>query len=324
MAKLSEIQAPIRAELRAFNAYFESVLHAPSRTMQYVLRYVLRARGKQLRPMLVFLSAGACGGIAQDTSVAAAMVEMVHSASLIHDDVVDQAELRRGLPSVYRIWKAKGAVLTGDYMLAQGLRLAVESGQYELLGFINAAVQQMSIGELEQLRRARRQRVDQEGYYDIIRGKTAALLAVCTQAGAHSAGAGPELVEHMRRVGEYIGMAFQIRDDILDFAQHPGIGKSSGNDLKEGKMTLPIIYALEGLEGRERRRAEQLLRRAKKDAKARAQALELVRQSEGIARAEGKVVEFTQKAQALLGELPPSAYVESLRALAEYLIQRKK
>ncbi|PID90386.1 MAG: polyprenyl synthetase [Bacteroidetes bacterium] len=324
MAKLSDIQAPIRGDLQAFNAYFESVLHAPSRTMQYALRYVLRRRGKQLRPMLVYLSAGICGGIREETSVAAAMVEMVHSASLIHDDVVDQADMRRGLPSLYRIWKAKGAVLTGDYMLAQGLRLAVESGQYELLGFINAAVQQMSIGELEQLRRARKLRVDEVGYYDVIRGKTAALLAVCTQSGAHSAGASPEQVERMRQLGEYIGMAFQIRDDILDFAEHPGIGKSSGNDLKEGKMTLPIIYALEGVDPKERRGYERLLLRARKDAKARSEALTFVRQSEGIARSEEKVREFTQMAVALLDDFPPSAYADSLRALAEYLVQRKK
>lgn len=324
MGTLAQIQAPIAKELEAFNRYYEEVMEVPSFALRVILRYVLRGRGKQLRPTLVYLASGACGGITDTTPVAAAMVELVHNASLLHDDVVDQADLRRGLPSVYRLWKSQGAVLTGDYMLALGLRLAVQTGQYRLLDFMNAAVQEMSRSELEQLQRARRQMLDEEGYYKVIRGKTAALLAVCMQSGAYVAGATEEVVETMRLVGENIGMAFQIRDDILDFSSSPGIGKKSGNDLKEGKITLPMILALEGLDRREQKRCTSLLLRARRDETARKEALRFVRNSRGIPLAEEKVAEFTQKAKGLLDELPASEFVTSLKLLAEYLVTREK
>ncbi len=324
MGKLAQIQAPIAQDLEAFNRYYEEVMTVPSRALGLILRYVLKGRGKQLRPMLVYLAAGACGGITETTPVAAAMVELVHNASLLHDDVVDQADLRRGLPSVYKLWKAQGAVLTGDYMLGLGLRLAVETGQYRLLDFMNSAVQAMSTSELEQLQRARRQVLDEEGYYEVIQGKTAALLAVCTQSGAYSAGASEEVVETLRAIGENIGMAFQIRDDILDFSPNPGIGKKSGNDLKEGKITLPVIYALDALEGRERSKFSKLILKAKRDDASRRAALRFVQESEGITRAEANVREFTESAVRLIESLPETHYSASLRLLAEYLVTRKK
>ncbi len=324
MRSVKEILAPVESDLRDFKRYYERLQEAPSRSVNYVLRYLLRQSGKQLRPALVYLAARTVGQVTEMTRVAAAMVELVHNASLIHDDVVDQADLRRGLPAVYKIWKTKAAVLAGDYMLAQGLKLAVETGHYVLLEHLNHAVQEMSMGELEQLRRARKSRLDIEGYFHIIRGKTAELLAVCTATGALSAGADKDTVELFRQFGIQLGMAFQIRDDILDYTPSSLFGKRSGNDLKEGKLTLPFLYALDSVGASEREERLFSVRWAKKKAFMREELIRWVRETGALEKAEQKVVEITEQAKSILEPIPDSEAKQALFELADYLVARKK
>ncbi len=324
MPTLNDILAPIASQLKEFQSYYAHVQEVPSRSLHYVLRYLLRKSGKQLRPALVYLSAAAAGGISETTRVAAAMVELVHNASLIHDDVVDQAELRRGLPAVYKIWKTRAAVLAGDYMLALGLKLAVNSGQYRFLEYMNHAVQQMSTGELEQLRRARRFEIDEESYFRIIQAKTAELLAVCTATGALSAGAPSEVIDAFQQFGILLGMAFQIRDDILDFNLTPSIGKMPGNDLKEGKVTLPLLYALQDLESAEQKKRLSQVRRARKSFVVRQKLILWLHDTEGLLRAEEKVLALTEQAKQALEPVPDSEAKRALCQLADYLVARKK
>lgn len=324
MPSLADIEAPIHGELKAFNAYLDRLIALPFWPLSTILKYTLLQRGKQLRPVLVYLTAGACGGVTPATTTAAAMVELVHNASLLHDDVVDQAELRRGMPAVYRLWKSRGAVLTGDYMLALGLQLAVDSGQYELLGFMNSAVQQMSQSELDQIQRAKRGDTDEGGYYRVIRGKTAALLRTCAAAGAKTGGADAAIVQKLADFGENLGMAFQIRDDILDFSSHTVTGKTGGNDLREGKMTLPVIYALEGVPSGQRRFYLRLLARARVDERARQEAFGWIVEGDALEKASQRIAFYTQRAEENLEVLADTVYKQSLLGLAEYLKERKK
>lgn len=324
MRSVKEILAPVESDLRDFKLYYEQLQDAPSCSINYVLRYLLRQGGKQLRPALVYLSARTAGQVSEMTRVAAAMVELVHNASLIHDDVVDQADLRRGLPAVYKIWKTKAAVLAGDYILAQGLKLAVETGHYVLLEYLNHAVQEMSMGELEQLRRARKSQLDVEGYFHVIRGKTAELLSVCTATGALSAGADSSTIDLFKQFGIQIGIAFQIRDDILDFTPSSLFGKLPGNDIKEGKITLPLLYALELLETAERKEKLRVIRRAKKNVLVREKLIRWVRSTDALERAEQKVAEITEQAKHLLAPVPDSEAKQALFELADYLVARKK
>lgn len=324
MGKLSEIARPVAEELAEFRRYYRSVLEVPSYALRVILWYVLRRPGKQIRPLLVYLSAAASGGVRESTKVAAAMVEMVHNASLLHDDVVDDSSLRRNAPSVYRLWKAKGAVLAGDYMLAEGLRLAVGTGEFRLLDLMNGAVQKMSRGELSQLRRARRSEFSIEGYYEVISGKTAALLSASAAAGAFSAGASDEEVKRFSLFGERLGMAFQVRDDMLDFSTSKAIGKSVGNDLQEGKFTLPVLYALETLEGLERTSMVRQLRRARADAAIRCQVAHFVASSGALERSADTVRRFVEEGKSAIQNVPESQAKSSLMALADYLVERTK
>lgn len=324
MRSVNEILEPIEDDLRDFKQYYMQLLNAPSRSISYVLRYIMRQGGKQLRPALVYLSARTAGQVASMTRVAAAMVELVHNASLIHDDVVDQADFRRGLPAVYKIWKTKAAVLAGDYILALGLKLAVETGHYALLEYLNHAVQEMSMGEIEQLRRSRKLQLDEEGYFRVIRGKTAELLSVCTATGALSAGVDNYTVELFKQFGIQLGIAFQIRDDILDYTPSIILGKLAGNDIKEGKITLPLLYALESLDGTERKKTLCEIRRAKKNVLVREKLIRWVRSTNALERAEQKVAEITEQAKQLLAPIADSEAKHALFELADYLVARKK
>ena len=314
MSKLSEIARPVSKELEEFKRYYRGVQEETSYALRVILWYVLRRSGKQVRPLLTYLSASTCGGVTESTKVAAAMVELVHTASLLHDDVVDDSALRRGAPSVYRLWKAKGAVLAGDYMLAEGLRLAVATEEYRMLELMNEAVQKMSRGELSQLRRSRKREFSIEGYYSVIEGKTAALLSASTAAGALSAGA----------AGERLGMAFQGRDDMLDYSTSEAIGKSTGNDLQEGKYTLPVLHALGTLSQRERRAMIAQLNRARVDAAARREVSRFVVESGGLEACALTVRRFVDEGKESLRSVPDSEAKRSLFALADYMVERKK
>ena len=324
MSKLSEIARPVSKELEEFKRYYRGVQEETSYALRVILWYVLRRSGKQVRPLLTYLSASACGGVRESTKVAAAMVELVHNASLLHDDVVDDSALRRGAPSVYRLWKAKGAVLAGDYMLAEGLRLAVATEEYRLLELMNEAVQKMSRGELSQLRRSRKREFSIEGYYTVIEGKTAALLSASTAAGALSAGAAESEVQQFKRFGERLGMAFQVRDDMLDYSTSEEIGKSTGNDLQEGKYTLPVLHALGTLPQRERRAMIAKLNRARVDAVTRREVSRFVVESGGLEACALTVRRFVDEGKEALRSVPDSEAKRSLFALADYMVERKK
>jgi octaprenyl-diphosphate synthase len=243
MVSLDQIKIPIAREISDFEKRFNSSMHSPVPLLDKVTHYILKRKGKQVRPLFVFFSANICGGIQEATYRGAALVELLHTATLVHDDVVDDAWQRRGFLSINALWRNKVAVLVGDFLMARGLLLSLEHDDFNLLKIVSEAVREMSEGELLQIEKARRLDIDEKIYFDIIRKKTASLIAACCACGASSAGADAETVEKMRLMGEYIGIAFQIKDDLLDFG-YDDIGKPKGIDIKEKKITLPLIFAL--------------------------------------------------------------------------------
>lgn len=321
---LKQIQQPIAQHLREFEPYFRRQMSTQIGVLNAINNHVVRRRGKLLRPMLVFLSAGINGRIDEASYVAAGMIEMLHTATLIHDDVVDEAYQRRGFLSINALWRSKAAVLVGDFMLAQGLNVAVEHGRMDMLRVINDAVQAMSQGELLQLERARHLDLDEPTYYDIIGKKTAALFVACCRNGALAAGASPERVALMGQLGHSMGIAFQMRDDLFDYQPHGLLGKPTGNDIRERKLTLPLIYALRQAPAAERKQAMSLLRRADRP---RADVEALVRfaqQHGGLAYAEQQMLGFAQQAQELLAQMPESDFRRSMEQLCQFVVERKK
>ncbi|MEM6335725.1 MAG: polyprenyl synthetase family protein, partial [Bacteroidota bacterium] len=242
--RLSGIRQPVSGELAQFQDHFREQMATDVWLLDRVVQYVLKRKGKQVRPMLVLLTAKASGGVTQTAYEAASLVELLHTATLVHDDVVDEADRRRGQFSINAVWKNKVAVLLGDYLLSRGLLMALDANAYGLLHTVSDAVRRMSEGELLQLEKSRRLDIDEPTYYKIISGKTASLLSACTACGALSAGATDEQIQRMRQAGEELGLAFQIKDDLFDYGTDD-IGKPVGNDLVEKKMTLPLIHALE-------------------------------------------------------------------------------
>jgi octaprenyl-diphosphate synthase len=244
MIKLDALQKPIATELQTFEKKFKEAMKTTTPLLDRITRYILKRKGKQIRPMFVLSAANFCGGISEASYRGAALVELLHTATLVHDDVVDDAYQRRGFFSINALWKNKIAVLVGDYLLEKGLLLSVNNEDHRLLKIVSEAVQQMSEGELLQLEKARKLDIDEAVYFEVIRKKTASLIASCCACGAASAGATEEEIERMRLFGEKIGIAFQIKDDLFDFG-FDQIGKPLGIDIKEKKMTLPLIYALQ-------------------------------------------------------------------------------
>ena len=241
---VEKIKAPVAAEMKLFEEKFKASMKSDVALLDKITNYIVKRKGKQMRPLFVFLSAKACGEINEATFTAASLIELLHTATLVHDDVVDDANERRGFFSINALWKNKIAVLVGDFLLSKGLLLTTENGQFELLKIVSKAVQQMSEGELLQMEKARRLDIDEEIYYQVIKQKTASLVASCCASGAQSVNAAPAIVESMYQFGINVGMAFQIKDDIFDFGSSSAIGKPTGIDIKERKMTLPLIYTL--------------------------------------------------------------------------------
>ena len=244
MSKIDNIKAVIADEMQSFAPFFKQIMHSDNRLLNFVINYTLKTKGKQMRPMLVFLCAKTAGEVHQSTYVAASLIELLHTATLIHDDVVDESFYRRDMFSVFALWKAKIAVLTGDFFLSKGLLVSIEKNEIEILKIVSKAVGEMAEGELLQLEKSRRLNITEQDYYQIIRQKTATLIAACTASGAYSSGANQEKVELMSEFGFKIGMAFQIKDDLFDYQKTGSIGKPKYNDIQERKMTLPVIAAL--------------------------------------------------------------------------------
>lgn len=331
------IKAPIAEELQFFEEHFRAALTTQVGLLDRILHYILRRKGKQMRPMFVLLAAEVAGGITPATYRAAALIELLHTATLIHDDVVDDAEERRGFFSISALWKNKAAVLVGDYLLSRGLLMSLEAGDHDLLRIVSRAVKQMSEGELLQMQKSRSLNLDEPVYFEIIRQKTASLIAACCQAGAASAGADAEMQERMRRFGEDVGMAFQIKDDLIDYgvvneatalapshAALKGVGKPLGLDLREKKLTLPLIHTLNQSSWAERHRLKQVVRKGARNRKEVEWLLEFVRHSGGLSYSYTMMNRYTASALAMLEDMPPSAALSSLRGLVEYTILREK
>ncbi len=323
MLDLNSIRRPIENELISFEEKFKASMKSKVPLLDRITHYIYKSKGKQMRPMFVFFSAQLCGGISESTHRAAALVELLHTATLVHDDVVDDAYERRGFLSINAVWKNKIAVLVGDFLLAKGLLLSVENDEHSVLKIVSDAVQQMSEGELLQIEKVRRLDIVEDVYYEIIRQKTASLISSCCASGAASAKAPTEIIERMKLFGEYIGMAFQIKDDLLDFG-YDDIGKPKGIDIKEKKITLPLIYALNNADKSQRKYIINLVKNHSEESDRVQEVIDFVRKQNGLEYAEKKMLEFQQKAFDLLNLFPENNAKKSLEDLVKYTTERKK
>ena len=323
MQSLKEIQQPITSELAKFERTFKQSMQSSVPLLDIITQYLYKQKGKQMRPMFVFFSAGLCGEINESTYRGASLVELLHTASLVHDDVVDDANERRGFFSINALWKNKVAVLVGDFLLAKGLLLSVNNNESDLLKIVSEAVEQMSEGELLQIEKARKLDIKEEIYYEIIRKKTASLIASCCASGASSVGASPEIVEKMRLFGEKVGLAFQIKDDLFDFGLDD-VGKPVGNDIKEKKMTLPLIHALSQTTTSKKRYMINLVKNHNENPDKVKEVIEFVRNSGGLKYATERMIQFQQEAFDILNEFPDSPYREGLFQLVKFTTERNK
>lgn len=324
MIKLEDIREPVSREMKIFDSRFKAVASSNIPLLNMVTRYVLRKKGKQMRPLFVFLTSGLLGNITEASYTAASLIELMHTATLVHDDVVDESNERRGAFSVNAIWKSKVAVLFGDYLLARGLLLAVEKKNYELLEIVSNASREMSEGELLQIQKSRSLNIDMDTYYEVIRKKTASLIASCTACGAKSAGASEDLVDKAYQMGIQIGMAFQIKDDLFDYQPHGLIGKPTGNDIKDKKFTLPLIYALNNADSSRRKLMIRKIKNGKRSQRVVNEVVEFVKDMGGIDFAIDKMQEYKTAAMEILYSFPESPYRSSLHDLVEYTVSRKK
>lgn len=324
MSKIKTIRLPIEKELQDFEPYFKKSLKSDVPLLGTILNFLYRTKGKQLRPMFVFLSAKLHGETNEFSQLAACSVELLHSATLVHDDVVDESYERRGMFSINALWRNKLAVLVGDYILAKGLLLQLEHKKYNFLHLISRAVQDMSEGEILQVKKSRKLDIDEETYFEIIRKKTASLIATSMAIGAASVTDDPEIPEKMYRIGQDAGIAFQIKDDIFDYQAKGIIGKPTGNDIKEKKITLPLLYVLKNSHASERRRILSLIKRKNKNSAVVEELIQMVTEKGGIEYAAEKMNEFKDKAVNALMEFPESEARTSLIELMNYITTRKK
>jgi octaprenyl-diphosphate synthase len=319
--RLDDIKAPIAREMEEFEQKFRASVKTKVLLLDKIMGYIVKRKGKQMRPMFVFLSAGTCGKIHESTFRGASLIELLHTATLVHDDVVDEANYRRGFFSVNALWKNKVAVLVGDFLLSKGLILSVENRDFNLLSIVSEAVREMSEGELLQLEKSRRLDITEEIYFEIIRRKTASLIASCCGVGASSSGASEEIVKKMQKFGENIGIAFQIKDDLFDYGEEE-IGKPVGIDIKEKKMTLPLIYALNNAGWAEKRRIIGIVKNESNNPRKVKDVISFVKTSGGIEYAQKAMQRFHHDALGLLNEFPESSYKKSLIQLVQFTIDR--
>ena len=320
---LKQIQSPIQTDLKEFESHFRDSMKSNVALLDKIMYYIVQRKGKQMKPMLVFLAAQLHGEINKNTHLAASMIELLHTATLVHDDIVDDADKRRGFFSVSALWKNKIAVLVGDYLLSKGLLLALENNQFYQLKLLSRSVKMVIEGELLQQEKARRLDIKEEVYYDIINRKTASLLAASCAVGASTTTEDSKLIERMELFGEKIGMAFQIKDDLFDFGDKD-IGKPVGIDIKEKKMTLPLIYALQNANISDRKKYIRYVSKSEKNKKYVTEVVAFVKASGGLEYANQKMLEFQQEAFDILDEFPDSETKASLKMLIEYVTMRSK
>lgn len=325
MKVVEQIKEPIYAEMEMFEEKFTASMSSKVALLNRITHFIVNRKGKQMRPMFVFLTAKMLnkGSVNERTYRGASVIELIHTASLVHDDVVDDSNMRRGFFSVNALWKNKIAVLVGDFMLSKGMLLCIEHNDFDLLKIISVAVREISEGELLQIEKARKLDITEEVYYNIIRQKTATLLAACCAMGARTVQDDDAVVEKMRRFGELIGMAFQIKDDLFDYGE-AAIGKPTGIDIKEQKMTLPLIYTLNNVSSAEKSWLIQSVKRYNRDKKRVKEVIEKVKAAGGLAYAEKKMEEYHQKALEILLEFPKDEYRDALELMVNYVISRKQ
>ena len=325
MKIVEQIKEPIYEEMELFEEKFTTSMSSKVSLLNRITHFIVNRKGKQMRPMFVFLTAKMLnmGKVNERTFRGAAVIELIHTASLVHDDVVDDSNMRRGFFSVNALWKNKIAVLVGDFMLSKGMLLCIENEDFDLLKIISVAVKEISEGELLQIEKARKLDITEEIYYNIIRQKTATLLAACCAMGARTVQDDNTVVEKMRLFGEYIGMAFQIKDDLFDYGD-TAIGKPTGIDIKEQKMTLPLIYALNTVSVKEKNWLIQSIRKHNRDKKRVKAVIEKVKSAGGLVYAEEKMEAYRQKAMDILLTFPKSEYRNALEKMVNYVISRKQ
>jgi octaprenyl-diphosphate synthase len=321
--ELSEISLPIKNELDAFNDLFRKSMTSRVSWVDLIAKYILRQKGKKIRPLLVLLSAKVAGSVNERTYRGAVLVELLHTATLVHDDVVDNADKRRGFWSINAIFKNKAAVLMGDYLLSRGLLIAIEGKDYDFLGVITNTVKRMSEGELLQIQKTRKLDIDEETYFQVISDKTASLLETCCQIGVLSSSDNPLYHEAMRKFGESIGIAFQIRDDVLDYEGSSSlIGKPVGADIKEKKITLPLIYSLNQVSKSQADDIKKIIRNGAKKDRIK-EVMDFVRNHKGIDYALEHAYQYSLQAKDSLKIFPDSQSKLALEALVDFVIDRK-
>ena len=323
MRSVEEIMKPVKSELNEFESHFEDALKSNVPLLDKVTHYIVKRKGKQMRPLFVFLSAKMLGEINEKTYSAASLVELLHTATLVHDDVVDDANERRGFFSVNALWKNKIAVLVGDYMLSKILLLSLEKDNTDLLGVVARSVKEMSEGELLQIEKSRTLDITEKEYFDVIRKKTASLISTCCEAGAISV-ASDEERENMKMFGEKVGLAFQIKDDIFDYGSPNNIGKPTGIDIREQKLTLPLIYVLRNSPPKIQKELKRIIKNRNEESKMIKRATDLVIEHGGINYAFERMTQLANEAKELLMKYSESEAKRALTDLVNYTINREK
>ncbi|HMB41552.1 MAG TPA: polyprenyl synthetase family protein [Balneolaceae bacterium] len=320
---LSDVTLPVRENLSVFRTFFKEEISSDVYLLDQIIHYLLRQKGKELRPTLVFMTARMFGTVEKASYVAATMIELMHTATLIHDDVVDESDIRRSFLSINKIWRNKAGVLLGDFLLSKGLLIALDHKEYRLLHVLSDAVAKMSEGELRQLKTSNLFNMTEDRYFQIISEKTASLIAACCKCGAIATTDNDRVIDGMEEIGLWVGIAFQIKDDLFDYGLDD-IGKPKRNDIKERKVTLPLIYALNNASAGRRLSIRRLMRKRKKTSKDINTIVKFVHEYDGLNLAEKKMQEYTDKALSQLRELPSEKGTEDFEDLIKFIITRKK
>jgi octaprenyl-diphosphate synthase len=322
---VEQIKQPIAFEMELFEQKFQLSMSSKVALLNRITHYIVNRKGKQMRPMFVFLVAKMVnnGEVSERTYRGASVIELIHTASLVHDDVVDDSNRRRGFFSINALWKNKIAVLIGDYLLSKGMLVCIDNSDFDLLKIISVAVREIVEGELLQIEKARKLDITEDVYYEIIRQKTATLIAACCSLGAASVKPNTNDVERMRKFGELIGMAFQIKDDLFDYGEE-AIGKPTGIDIKEQKMTLPLIYVLNNCSKKDQDWLINSIKKHNKDKKRVKEVITFVKDHGGLEYAVAKMKQFQEEALLLLKDYPESEFKSSLILMVNYVIERKK
>ncbi|MEN8225807.1 MAG: polyprenyl synthetase family protein [Bacteroidota bacterium] len=324
MSSLDQIKEPVQNHINEFEKYFRGSMKSNVPLLDRITGYIVKRKGKQMRPLFVFLSAEISGGVNESTYRGASLVELLHTATLVHDDVVDDSNERRGFFSINALWKNKISVLIGDYLLSRGLLLSLDNNDFELLKIVSHAVREMSEGELLQIEKARRLDIEEDIYYEIIRKKTASLIASCCACGAYSAEGDLEMTGRMKDFGEKVGMAFQIKDDLFDYQKANKTGKPAGIDIREKKMTLPLIYLLNNSGASDKRRIKNIIKNHNSDPDKVSGLIKEVNECGGIQYAREKMIYFRDEALSVLDTFPDSPAKNSMSKLVSYTTDREK